>query len=346
MGGVVGTVKYAQYKIKSWMEEEEKRYLEELKKQQHFEKTQDHCHNIVKAVVNSLMESVLAALNTGDITDRLKKEKSSEEKLALWKELKVLVFAQIATSVYVITLTSVIIRIQLNQLAAKVYTNTSRNQTHDIGEETQRWFLSLSHEYVKKSGLKTIIGEMKRIFHDLTDSLPLESPFGSKDLESLCKSFHDKLETSSHLSSCMSDDGFSIQPNILSVLLPDPSSIESEDSSSTKTLLVNELWDILDSQDCRNIFENSITKSFKDLCMILHDNLSGRNMAAINPRNPSLTQFKSSTPLPLAKVLPILNSQVHLISSDTFIHKILGNPMLSNFSANIYESFTEKEVSS
>nr|XP_039265874.1 LOW QUALITY PROTEIN: peroxisomal biogenesis factor 3-like [Styela clava] len=343
VGGVVGTVKYAQYKIKDWMVQEEKRYLEELRKQQHFEKTQEHCFAIAQAVANTLKDNILQQIDTEAILDSLKTEVSAERKLELWNELKVVVFAKVSISIYILTLSIVIIRLQLNHLAAKVYASTLTDQSPPINDVIQRWFLSISHEFVLDNGLECIIKEFTKISQDLTESMPLQCRVRGADIESVLKSIHNQIRQhgsfSFHVKSSENDSN-----NILDLLLPNEANVNFGASVDLdlQRQLINEMWDIFDSNDCMQVFESCIFKSFKNFAKIdgsIIDSLGTHSKALVSDITPIIRT--NSDFLPLAKVLPMLNSHVHAISHENFIRKVLTNPMLTKFSANIYQSFTD-----
>lgn len=342
VGGVVGSVKFAQYKMTRWMEEEEAKYLEEVKKEKHFEKTQEHCFTIVEALVKPLKGTIYAEINTEAVTELLKKEKSAERKLELWNELKILVFTRMSTAVYVTALSAAIVSLQLSQLAAKVYTNTKEGKPNTISDATQRWFLSISHEFLNDGGIELISKELNKICTDLTESMPLQGLLSNTDMGSLFKSIHQRVKNSERLCFSVSDENCDNSLNIISAFVPPPSDMNlslSEEGTLRKEL-VDEIWDILDSSDCITVFDECITSAFDFICVKFNNAMTANFKVASESIDSDPTDVISrSFSLALAKALPLINAQTDAVCTEALIKKILAINLLSNFSANVFESY-------
>lgn len=195
--------------------------------------------------------------------------------------------------------------------------------------------LSLCHEHIAKNGLQPIIAELEKMVSGLLESMPLQCPIKESDIESIFKSLHDRVRLNSHMRFCAGETENC--GSILSLVMPSIAEINagSDATSDLRTQLVNEMWDILDSDDCMRVFSTSVTNAFGHFSKIMGYSIS--EATGCSSKNPESEM--SAVSMPLAKVLPILNCQVHSVASSAFVRKIFADELQTKFAANVYECF-------
>ncbi|XP_075002113.1 peroxisomal biogenesis factor 3 isoform X3 [Calonectris borealis] len=104
--------------------------------------------------------------------------------------------------------------------------------------------------------------------------------------------------------------------------------------------LLNETRDMLESPDFSTVLSTCLNRGFSRLL----DNMA----EFFRPTEQDLSQngsvnSLSSVSLPLAKIIPIINGQIHSVCSETpshFVQDLLMMEQVKDFAANVYEAFS------
>ncbi|KAM9656058.1 peroxisomal biogenesis factor 3 isoform 1-T1 [Morphnus guianensis] len=104
--------------------------------------------------------------------------------------------------------------------------------------------------------------------------------------------------------------------------------------------LLNETRDMLESPDFSTVLSTCLNRGFSRLL----DNMA----EFFRPTEKDLSQngsvnSLSSVSLPLAKIIPIINGQIHSVCSETpshFVQDLLMMEQVKDFAANVYEAFS------
>lgn len=159
--------RYARWRLTEWQRQREIEFVEQARKQHHFESNLRTCTVTFFSLVPSLRETLMEKLNCEAITAKLREKPAN--KLELWEQLKILSFTRTLTSIYSSCLLFVFLRVQLNIVGGYMYldslilTGESPNgkQVH-IAESLQKRYLALVR-YLLGDGLDFLVEEIRRI---------------------------------------------------------------------------------------------------------------------------------------------------------------------------------------
>lgn len=165
--GVYAAARYAKWRITQWKQQQEREYLEQARKQHHFESNQRTCSITLYSLIPSLRDTLLEKLNSEEITSKLRDK--PDNKLELWEELKVFSFARTITAVYSSCLLFVFLRVQLNIIGGYMYLDSlvstveqgSNGRKMRVAEDIQKKYLALV-KYLMSEGLDDMIFAVKK----------------------------------------------------------------------------------------------------------------------------------------------------------------------------------------
>ena len=166
VGGVYLLGRYARWRFAEWQRQQEMEYVEQARKQHHFESNLRTCTITFYSLVPSLRDSLMEKLNCEAITAKLRERPSN--KLELWEQLKVLSFTRTVASVYSSCMLFVFLRVQLNIVGGYMYLDSlvvngegSNGKKVHIAEGLQKRYLALV-TYLLGDGLDFLIEEIRR----------------------------------------------------------------------------------------------------------------------------------------------------------------------------------------
>jgi len=349
--------RYAKWRLAEWQREREMEYIEHARKQHHFESNLRTCTVTFFSLVPSLRETLMESLNCEAITAKLREKPSN--KLALWEELKILSFTRALASVYSSCLLFVFLRVQLNIVGGYLYLdsllltreNSNGAQMH-IAEGLQKRYLALV-TYLLGDGLDFLVEDIKRSVQDILGQASLKEKFNHAQLTRLLNHIRQSIEHSNHsipmikctqgVSNGTAGNGHS-RKGLEKFMMPQDiesccgSANEEEDDNFRN--LVAETLDILDSDDCRTVLNLCLDSGFSNFIsnMVPFFQAEELDTGAVGGllREPSLN-------LPLAKIIPIVNGQVHHIlfdSDNSYFQDLFKVGSARDFAANVYEAFS------
>ena len=158
--------RYAKWRFAEWQRQQEMEYVEQARKQHHFESNLRTCTITFYSLVPSLRDALMEKLNCEAITAKLRERPAN--KLELWEQLKVLSFSRTVASIYSSCMLFVFLRVQLNIVGGYMYLdslvgtgeNSNGKKVH-IAEGLQKRYLALV-SYLLGDGLDFLVEEIRR----------------------------------------------------------------------------------------------------------------------------------------------------------------------------------------
>ena len=166
VGGVYLLGRYARWRLAEWQRQQEMEYVEQARKQHHFESNLRTCTITFYSLVPRLRDALMEKLNCEAITGKLRERPSN--KLELWEQLKVLSFTRTVASIYSSCMLFVFLRVQLNIVGGYMYLDSliatgegSNGKQVHIAEGLQKRYLALV-TYLLGDGLDFLVEEIRR----------------------------------------------------------------------------------------------------------------------------------------------------------------------------------------
>uniref|UniRef100_A0A674HGW6 Peroxisomal biogenesis factor 3 n=1 Tax=Taeniopygia guttata TaxID=59729 RepID=A0A674HGW6_TAEGU len=317
LGGVYLLGKYGQKKIREIQEREAAEYIAQARRQYHFESNQRTCNMTVLSMLPTLRDALMHQLNSESLTSLLK-------------------------TVYSTCMLVVLLRVQLNIIGGYIYLDNAtlgKNGTTPLAPpEVQQQYLS-SIQHLLGDGLTELITIVKQAVQKVFGSISLKQTLSLLELEQKLKDIREVVEHKD------SDQIASYSP-LCHYLMPDEENplasqacgLTERDIATIK--LLNETRDMLESPDFSTVLSTCLNRGFSRLL----DNMA----EFFRPTEKDLSQNSSvnslsSVSLPLAKIIPIINGQIHSVCSETpshFVQDLLMMEQVKDFAANVYEAFS------
>uniref|UniRef100_A0AAA9U068 Peroxisomal biogenesis factor 3 n=1 Tax=Bos taurus TaxID=9913 RepID=A0AAA9U068_BOVIN len=321
LGGVYILGKYGQKKIREIQEREAAEYIAQARRQYHFESNQRTCNMTVLSMLPTLREALMQQLNSESLTALLKTRPSN--KLEIWEDLKIISFTRSIVAVYSTCMLVVLLRVQLNIIGGYIYLDNAavgKNGTTVLAPpDVQQQYLS-SIQHLLGDGLTELITVIKQAVQKILGSVSLKHSLSLLDLEQKLKEIRDLVEQHKS-SSWINNDGSKsllchyMMPDEETPLAVQACGLSPRDVTTIK--LLNETRDMLESPDFSTVLNTCLSRGFSRLL----DNMA----EFFRPTEQDLQHGNSinslsSVSLPLAKIIPIINGQIHSVCSETPSH--------------------------
>ncbi|KAF7253872.1 Peroxisomal biogenesis factor 3 [Varanus komodoensis] len=343
LGGVYVLGKYGQKKMKEIQEREAAEYIAQARRQYHFESNQRTCNMTVLSMLPTLRDALMYQLNSESLTSLLKNKPVN--KLEIWEDLKIISFTRSIVAVYSTCMLVVLLRVQLNIIGGYIYLDNAaicKNGTTLLAPpEVQQQYLS-SIQHLLGDGLTELITVIKRAVQDVFGSISLKHALSLLDLDQKLKEIRRAIEQPGETS----PEEFGSQFLLCHYMMPDEENplasqangLTEKDVATIK--LLNETRDMLESPDFNRVLSSCLNRGFSRLL----DNMAEffRPTEQDICRNGSMNSL-SSVSLPLAKIIPIINGQIHSVCCETpshFVQDLLMMEQVKDFAANVYEAFS------
>lgn len=322
VGGVIILSKYARSKIEEWQERKTKEFLDRTRKSQHFDSTERTCNQTILSLFKSMTDAILRQLSTDELVARLKS--NPENRVEIWNEIKIVAFSRVTAFVYGAVLLVAVLRVQLNLIGGYIFKDTNQ-----INSEFQEKYLSLCQRFLNE-GLTEMINNLQQKVANIVAKFDLKKKMSLQDVELIFWSIQ------SELSSDLNDPLLRI-----SDFLIDQNQIEE---SELYRQILNETYDLLESDELRNVCSSNVSRSFSHLIDHISEYYTSPCEAAAGQlSNPNKVQ------IPMAKLIPIVNgliSSPHTGDGKNFlfnlIHQLVLNDQFKIMGANIYEAFCDE----
>ncbi|XP_018598067.1 peroxisomal biogenesis factor 3 isoform X1 [Scleropages formosus] len=314
VGGVYLLGKLAQRKIREIQEREAAEYIAQARRQFHFESNQRTCNMTVLSMLPTLREAIVHHLNSESLTTLLRSKPTN--KLEIWEDLKIISFTRSTVAVYSTCMLVVLLRIQLNIIGGYLYLDNSisKNGTNpQAPPEVQQQYLS-SIQHLLGDGLVELMTVVKQAVQDVLGGVSLKQSLSLRDLEQY---FH---QIRTHV-----EEGYrGLTPKPLSwYMMPDEETtlaaqacgLTEKDVATIK--LLNETRDMLESPDFKTVLSTCLQRGFSRFL----DNIAEFfRPSQVDSAHTGAPDSLSHVRLPLAKIIPIVNGQIHSICSEIPSH--------------------------
>ncbi|XP_019382672.1 PREDICTED: peroxisomal biogenesis factor 3 isoform X1 [Gavialis gangeticus] len=341
LGGVYLLGKYGQKKIREIQEREAAEYIAQARRQYHFESNQRTCNMTVLSMLPTLRDGLMHQLNSESLTSLLKNRPAN--KLEIWEDLKIISFTRSIVAIYSTCMLVVLLRVQLNIIGGYIYLDNAavcKNGTMPLAPpEVQQQYLS-SIQHLLGDGLTELITVVKQAVQKVFGSISLKHTLSLLELEQKLKEIRKLVEQhkdsdkiGSYYPLC-----YYMMPDEENPLASQACGLTEKDVATIK--LLNETRDMLESPDFGTVLRTCLNRGFSRLL----DNMA----EFFRPTEQDLCQNSSvnslsSVSLPLAKIIPIINGQIHSVCSETpshFVQDLLMMEQVKDFAANVYEAFS------
>ncbi|XP_053737953.1 peroxisomal biogenesis factor 3 [Synchiropus splendidus] len=328
VGGAYFLGRYAQKKIQAAQEKEASEYLAQARRQFHFESNQRTCNMTVLSMLPPLRDAIVSQLNSESLTTLLKTRPAN--KLEIWEDLKIISFTRTIVAVYSTCMLVVLLRLQLNIIGGYLYLDSSSCSPaapHLAPPDVQQQYLS-SIQHLLGDGLTALMSAVKRAVVNALGSVSLKTSLCLRELEEQLNWIRAEVESDSR------------RPLSWYLLAAEEEALAEQACGLTPDdgitiRLLNETRDMLDSPDFSLVLTACLHRGFSRLL---------DNMAQFFQRPASEpTPDSALDSLPLAKIIPIINGQIHSVCSDSpsyFVQDLLTNNQVKEFAANVYETFS------
>ncbi|NXW27375.1 PEX3 factor, partial [Phaetusa simplex] len=350
--GVYLLGKYGQKKIREIQEREAAEYIAQARRQYHFESNQRTCNMTdyfsvvffllitVLSMLPTLRDALMHQLNSESLTSLLKNRPAN--KLEIWEDLKIISFTRSIVAVYSTCMLVVLLRVQLNIIGGYIYLDNAalcKNGTTPLAPpEVQQQYLS-SIQHLLGDGMVIITHFAINAAVFFFSSISLKHTLSLLELEQKLKDIRKAVEhkdsdqIESHSPLC-----HYLMPDEENPLATQACGLTERDIATIK--LLNETRDMLESPDFSTVLGTCLNRGFSRLL----DNMA----EFFRPTEQDLSQngsvnSLSSVSLPLAKIIPIINGQIHSVCSETpshFVQDLLMMEQVKDFAANVYEAFS------
>eukprot|EP00062_Callorhinchus_milii_P020381 gi/632975966/ref/XP_007904528.1/ PREDICTED: peroxisomal biogenesis factor 3 [Callorhinchus milii] len=345
LGGVYLLGKYAQRKLRELQEHEAAEYISQARRQFHFESNQRTCNMTVLSMLPTLREAIMQQLNSESLTALLKNRPAN--KLEIWEDLKIISFSRGLVAVYSTCMLVVLLRVQLNIIGGYIYLDNAamgKNVATQAPPEVQQQYLS-SIQHLLGDGLSELVTVVKQAVREVIGGISLKQSLTLVDLEHHIRTIREQIERRHSRNM----ERPSTRSPLCRYLIPDEDdTLASQacgltDKDKTTIKLLNETRDMLESCDFSTVLSSCLTRGFSRLL----DNIAEFFRPTEHELTPNgkITSL-SSVSLPLAKIIPIINGQMHATCSETpshFVQDLLMMDQVKDFAANVYEAFSTSE---
>lgn len=335
-GGVIGALffvqRYVGFKLNEWETKHTQQLFDRIKREHHFKGTIQTCDSTILSMICKIRERVLSLFNSEALIEQLKTGPSN--KVEIWDNLKIVIFSEIIAELYCECLFTVVLRVQLCLIGGYMYSDlendkksTRINKIIATPEIQQKY---LSHvNYFLNIGIKELITPIKNVVESAIGSISLKHTLMLKDFQIIMNSVKNSL---------CSEQEF-IPSTLYYVLSMDVyNSPELELPLSNDSIIAqmtNETKDIFESTDFSLVMSHCLDLGFAKLIDCLTECYIHLNQDGF--KNPD------SIAIPMAKVLPGIRQIIHKHNpneQDSLVSTLLYFEELTNFSANIYETFS------
>uniref|UniRef100_A0A8D0GIB1 Peroxisomal biogenesis factor 3 n=1 Tax=Sphenodon punctatus TaxID=8508 RepID=A0A8D0GIB1_SPHPU len=336
LGGVYLLGKYGQKKMREIQEREAAEYIAQARRQYHFESNQRTCNMTVLSMLPTLRDALMHQLNSESLTSLLKNRPAN--KLEIWEDLKIISFTRSIVAVYSTCMLVVLLRVQLNIIGGYIYLDNAavcKNGTTPLAppEVQQQYLSSIQH----------LLGDGMTFLKLFLKNVSLKCAFSLLELEQKLKEIMKIVEQQKDVNQY--DKAGSRSP-LCHYMMPDeenPLAIQKYhqcEQSSATTSLVNDRAQNPALPDFSTVLSTCLSRGFSRLL----DNMA----EFFRPTEQDLhhsgsVNSLSSVSLPLAKIIPIINGQIHSVCSETpshFVQDLLMMEQVKDFAANVYEAFS------
>lgn len=202
IGGLYVVGKIAETQYSKYREEENRKLIQKVRKENHFAATDTTCIETLAALFPLLRKELTESLDTESLTSELRSNKdlSKEDKLRLWNELKSVSVTRCVVLVVGGVYLAVMVRIQLNILAGYLFNNEPMANNNikmgSVSREVQEKFLSICNNFVSL-GLKSLCFNVHEMVKGCVEKLELQQKLSLAEIEAVFQEVLRSLKSAS-----------------------------------------------------------------------------------------------------------------------------------------------------
>lgn len=303
-------------------------------------------------------ENIVKTLDTESILAELRTELGSSRKLELWEELKVISFARTTALVYATSLLVCSLRVHLNVIGGHLY-KESQQSTEKITKEVQTMYSLVLIQHLMSTGLTQLIKIVRENVTRVMKNHNLKEKMILGDIEQIFWGIQHAVDKD-------------INKNLIQFILPAEFHRTQQEENLSK--MIFDAIDVYECGDFIEVCEASVSNGFAvvidKIADFYSEPLNGKNK--LNERTPPSDEPSTSkaatenliqsngnsgfvninnVSMPLAKIIPILNSLTSQVPSNdanenkknlasSLIVLQLQNQNPKNLGANVYEVYS------
>jgi len=353
VGGLYVLGKVAENQYLKYKHQENLKLLEKLRKENHFCSTENNCVTTLSSLFPLLRKKIEECLDTDSITDTLRenKEMSNKEKIEMWEELKVVSVSRCVVLVVAGVYLSLMVRIQLNILAGYIYKHQMGVQQVNnnikngiVSHLVQEAYLSICNNFVS-SGISSLCQATQVVVKKRLNTVQLQQKLTVSELEAVLTDVLTQLKGVEECSNIFTNTGVYFLPSTDDFL----ANLDSCDKDDIKEILAETL-DIIESEDLLETVGKLIKQGLTHVCDTVGEEFGHVDVKQLPQKSKddlhdSGFVSPASVSLPLAKIIPMLSSQVSMSheEDDVWLWHLTENPLSKSLGANIYESYSQTE---
>lgn len=312
VGGGVAVFNYLRQQEEKRQKYEISEFLENVRRQRHFETIQITCDQTIASLSKRLERNILQLMNIDFIVTDLKK--NPPKSLDLWEELKISTFTQICLLVYAQTILVFVLKIQFAILGGYIYKNQNE-ASEQMNRILQEKYLSLCVNFIK-TGLLDLRDYIRHKVSNVVLGLDLKKKLTIQGLQDIFWSIQASIGNNEFIDN-----------------MPSYLHIESQIESQNEPLLnkmYEETVDIMSARDLISLCVNSLLQSEFSVVM--------DQLARVILQNSEYNEV-----IRTAKLLPILHNtfKSNVNNSDVCVwsQNLIMSDNLKVLAANVYESY-------
>jgi len=353
LGGLYLVGKVAERQMAKLQEEETRKILEAARKQNHFTSTENTCQRTIAALFPALRQMIADKLDTDSITNILRQKPQTEDKVQFWTELKVISVSRCVVLVLSGVYLCVMLRVQLNILAGYLYDQqisctagtphlNNNTKLHKLSTELQENFLSICNNFVSE-GVERLCDQVSSVVSSSLKNLNLQQRLSLTELEALFLDIFKQIQSGESDTCILANPGLYFLPSTDQFI----TGLTEADQEDVKRMFAETL-DVLESEDTRGLVNQLCRQGLSHIMDNVGEYYNTAGLSHCSSQTKSSLQDSgfvspATISLPVAKIIPLLSSQVVVTvgEQDVWLLHLQESPSVKVLGANVYESFCQ-----
>lgn len=327
---------------KQWQSSSSRNFVHETRKKEiHFENIINECNQLCQRMSTQIIKRLQELLDDTQLIEALASKRGDkvQEKVELWKQLKVKILTRLLTEVYSTCILVCYMRVQMSVIGGQVFAQSVNNDTSGSSsasvadlthvEAYTRYYALISSFY--DSRLDRLIEPIEEAVSETLRGYNMDYKISLQDFKDILE----KIKNS--ISFYLSGLSFLEVDKLREMDISSPGKLPENDEELLRNMLA-ETQDILGSDDFKQVLESSIGVGYAVLLDLLVD--------AFLKLESKLNNNDFSNPntikVPFVKILPQIR-QNYLKRNETekkiLVNHLLRLDILNCFASNVYEAF-------
>jgi len=354
--GAYAAGKFVSYKIEEWQHARVEESQNAKRKHFHFESQQKTCTSTFLSFLPNIRNVIMEKLNTEQLLDILKMKPAN--KLEIWDQLKVYSLTRLLCSVISNVILVILLKVKLNVIGAYTFStlqpemkNTSSDHldtslnavdgnndsvlpdtsSNDLNALQLRYLDNI--RYFVEEKLPVLIDDCLEVVEYSMSAITLKEKLSHEKLKEICKDVVTKLQAK-HTS--LKND-----KHEFCTYFVNPSWSEFEDSNDIYSRMLSETVNILEGIDCSLVIDTCVSVGLEQVLDSFQDQFfTYESTKADVTLDDCLKEDFRDTSLPVPKIIPILNSQIHEIfraGPNKFFDFLFSHDLIRQLARSVYD---------